>query len=149
MPGVRGRRGSSLLPRLPDRPARSDAAGRGAEVSATTNPVPLDSTEVRIQFRNLAENRRKARGDYIDCAREEAEAEHRFRKVRAIKFAEARKEGEPQDAADIYARSEAADAELERNLGHSKAKAALLRIDELEADRANLRHLSEREERES
>lgn len=118
-------------------------------MSATRNPVPLSPDQIRAGFHKLARERQTARGQYLDFSREEAEAEHKFRKTRAVKFAEARSMQMSVQEADIYARAEAADHELERNLAHSKAKAALLRIDEVEAERSSLRHLSDREEREA
>lgn len=107
-------------------------------------PEPhLDLDEVRRQARALAEGRRTARRDYERYTKQEAEAEHDYRKKKAQAYLGSRSEGTASNGAEIVANAAAAEERMRRDIAHSMAKAAEQRIAELEADRAMLRQLAE------
>jgi hypothetical protein len=110
-----------------------------------TQPQPhLDFQEIRTAAHQLGQKRREARRDYERYADHAAEGERKYRKTLAIAFVEARaKEGVTAVQAELEAASRAADARYERDIAQSMAKSALLRIEELEADRAMLRQLGD------
>ena len=97
--------------------------------------------EIRSAAHDLAHERRKARQDYENHARLAADAERDYRKKLAIELTKFRSEEKGVGESEILANAEAADAKHRRDLEQSLAKAALLRIDELERDGAFLRQL--------
>ena len=107
-------------------------------------PQPtLSLDEFRRQSRTLQTNRTKAREEYEAHTVEEAQADHDYRVKRATAFASCKALGMTAGQAEIQADAEAAPLRLKRDLAKSKAKGSLLRIEELEADRATLRSIAE------
>lgn len=106
-----------------------------------TDNAHMDFMELRSAAHDLALSRREARQDYEKQAKKAADAERDFRKKLAIEFTKARSTEKGVGESEILANGEAADKRHERDLAQSLAKAALLRIEELEADRAMLRQL--------
>lgn len=109
--------------------------------SELDHEVHMGFAELRSAAHNLASRRRDARKDYEKHANKAADAERDFRKKLAVEFTKARSSGKGVGESEILANGEAADERHERDLEQSLAKAALLRIEELEADRAMLRQL--------
>ena len=108
-------------------------------------PQPtLSLDEFRRQSRVLQENRSKAREEYERHAQEEAQAEFEYRRAFAIAHTQAAAKG-TLNAKGIEAEAVAQTAplRLKRDLAKSLAKSSLLRINELEADRATLRSIAE------
>lgn len=99
--------------------------------------------EVRGLARKLAEKRRDGRRDFERYAEQAANAEQAYHKTKAIEFAKARSSGQGVKEAEILANGRSADERHRRDIAQSLAKSALLRIDELEADRAMLRQLGD------
>ncbi len=104
-----------------------------------TAPQPvLGLQEFRDNAHKLGVARREARRDYERYAEQEADAEREFRKTLAIAFAKA--EGTAAQR-EMEAHKEAAEARHKRDLAKALSKSALLRIEELEADRSILRDI--------
>jgi len=98
--------------------------------------------EYRTSAHGLAEQRRIARVNYEAHSHDEADAERDFRKTMAVAYAKARSGGETSSGAEIMARAESADARHRRDLAASKARAAQMRIAELERDASILRSIA-------
>lgn len=106
---------------------------------------PLDVDDVRRGARLIELRREEARQQFEREGQAEADAEAAYRQAKAVAYAEAAVEANsPQDEAKLHADGETAELRAIRDKHHVLAKAALLRIDELEAKRAMLRHASER-----
>lgn len=108
----------------------------------------LDFAEVQRAARALGEKRREARRAYEEQSQAAADADRDYRRVFAVAFTRARagSDSEPGRSvaeAEALAASEAAEAKHRRDIAQSLAKSALLRIEELEADRAMLRQLGD------
>jgi septal ring factor EnvC (AmiA/AmiB activator) len=103
----------------------------------------LSFDEIRGAARDLAENRRRARRDYQKHAEEASDGEREYRKRLAIALAQYRSEGKGAGESEILAQGDVADWRHRRDLAQAMARADLLRIEELEADRAMLRQLAE------
>lgn len=105
----------------------------------------MDFGEIRAAAHDLAEKRREARRDYERRSEEAAEAERDFRKELAIQFTCCRSDDKGVGESEILANGheQVAGYRHKRDICQSLAKAALLRIEELEADRAMLRQLGD------
>jgi hypothetical protein len=104
----------------------------------------LDLAGVRQAAHALGQKRRDARRDYERYCEKAADAERDYRKRLAIAWASMRSEGLlSMGAIEVQANSDAADQKHTRDIAQSLAKSALLRIEELEADRAMLRQIGE------
>lgn len=104
------------------------------------NPAPpLDLDDFRRRSEQIVRARDKARQSYEHDALAEAEAEHEYRKNKAVAFASYRNDGKGVSESEILAEGDVADHRKTRDRSHALAKSALLRIDELEANRAMLR----------
>jgi hypothetical protein len=101
----------------------------------------LSFDQIRSAAHDLAGERRKARKDYETHARLASEAEREYRKQLAIAFTSHRSKEKGVGESEILANADAAEQKHTRDLEQAQAKAALLRIDELERDGAFLRHL--------
>lgn len=109
-----------------------------------TSPQPvLSLDEFRRQSRALQEARTAARRDYERYAEEEAKADKQYRMTLAVAFAECKAKDLTAAQAEHEAHSRASDSKLKRDLAKTMAKSALLRIEQLEADRASLRSVAE------
>jgi hypothetical protein len=107
-------------------------------------PQPtLSLDEFRAKSNQLHQKRSEARRDYERYAEAEAKADKDYRVTLATAFAQAKAKEMTAAQADIEAHSMASDKKLERDLAKSMAKSALLRIEQLEADRATLRSIAE------
>ena len=107
----------------------------------------MDLAERRAADRQLALQRRSARMDYIQHAAEEAEADRDYERTRARVFAEQKAAGKSDRAAELACREAAADAKYRRDIAHSLARAALLRIAESERESVTVRDLHSSSER--
>jgi hypothetical protein len=103
----------------------------------------LSFEEIRSAAHDLAGERRKARKDYETHARLASEAEREYRKKLAIAFTSHRSNEKGVGESEILANADAAEQKHTRDLEQAQAKAALLRIDELERDGAFLRQLGD------
>lgn len=103
----------------------------------------LSFDEIRAAAHDLAGKRREARRDYERRAEEAAEAEKNFRRELAIQFTKCRSDDKGVGESEILANGheQVAGYRHKRDICQSLAKSALLRIEELEADRAMLRQL--------
>ena len=111
-------------------------------------PEPTMDLQARRQAdRALAESRRKARAEYVAQSQVAAEADAEYRKVKAQVFVSLRNEGEPQESAKIQAEAAAADERQRRDIAASLARAALLKIEEVERDSVTVRDISKLSER--
>jgi hypothetical protein len=108
-----------------------------------TELVHLSFEEIRAAAHDLAENRRTARRDYERHATKVVEAERAFRQKRGRELAKFRAADKGFGESEILADAEAAGERAERDMEQVLAKVALLRIEELESDRAMLRQLGE------
>src|SRR5262245_7587554 len=107
-------------------------------------PQPhYDITEIRAKAHELGKKRREARAAYERFSREAADADRDYRKRKAVAFTRARAAGASVAEAELDCDAAAADDKHRRDIAQSLAKAQLLRIEELEADRAMLRQLGE------
>lgn len=107
----------------------------------------MNLQERRTADRALAEDRRAARRDYIRHAEEAAKADAEYRKTKAKSFLAHRHDGESVEAAKIQADAESADPRMRRDIAHSLARAALLRVEETERDAVSVRDISSMSER--
>lgn len=105
--------------------------------------VHLSFDEIRSAAHDLAELRRQARRDYEKRSLEAAEAEREYHQRKAVEFAKARSQEKGVGESEIIANGESAGKRHARDVAQALAKAALLRIEELEADRAMLRQLGD------
>lgn len=108
----------------------------------------LGFADVQRAARALGEKRREARREYEHQSQVAADADRDYRKAFAVSFTRARvgneeTPGKSVGEAEAIAAAEAADAKHRRDIAQSLAKSALLRIEELEADRAMLRQLGD------
>jgi hypothetical protein len=101
----------------------------------------MDLAERRNADRTLAERRQAARRDYVRYSEQEADADREYERTRARTFAQAKLEGASDRAAELAARDAAADHKHRRDIAHSLAKAALLRIDETEREHVTVRDI--------
>ena len=110
-----------------------------------SNPRPhMDFDDIRRAAHMLGQKRRDARRDYERYMEQSADADRDYRKALAIAFAEWKaKDGVTAAQAEIAAHAAAADHKHKRDLSSALAKSCLLRIEELEADRAMLRQLGD------
>lgn len=109
---------------------------------ATQEPMPtLDLDAMRRKAADFNRARIAAREDYQRHASEEADAERDYRKHLAVRFTNLRTEGKGAGEAELLAKGEDDVAELEhkRSLAKSKAKASLLRIEQIERAQTTLR----------
>lgn len=97
--------------------------------------------EAQSAYHANADARRKARIALVDALWCKAQAEHGYRKAMALAFAKHRGAGKPVSEAEIYAKSDAADKALDRDLRDAEAKGMQARLAELEGERASLRQL--------
>lgn len=92
-----------------------------------------------MKSNQLQEARSAARRDYVRYSEEEAEADRQYRMTLASAFAQCKANDMTAAQAEVEAHARASDAKLKRDLAKSMSKSALLRIEQLEADRATLR----------
>lgn len=93
----------------------------------------MDLAERRAADRELATQRADARRDY--------------ERTRARVFAEQKSKGASDRAAELACRDAAADAKHKRDLAHSLARSALLRINEVERKSVTVRDIHATSER--
>lgn len=111
-------------------------------------PEPTMDLEARRRAeRQLARSRVEAREEYVRQAEVEARADHAYELTRATAFLDARGKGAPVTEAEMVARKAAADHKLERDIAHSLARAALLRISETERSQVAVRDMHSASER--
>ena len=116
-------------------------------MSTATDRQTMDLAERRAADRELSEQRREARRDYVRYSEESSNADREYRKTKARRFVELRSEGEAVESAKIQAEAEASDAKHKRDIAASMAKAALLRVEEAERDSVTVRDLHASSER--
>lgn len=103
-------------------------------------PQPVMSLdEFRVKSNQLQTKRSEARRDFERYSQEEAEADRQYRMTLASAFAQCKANDMTAAQAEVEAHARASDAKLKRDLAKSMSKSALLRIEQLEADRATLR----------
>lgn len=107
----------------------------------------MDLHARRLADRKLAETRREARRDYVRYAEQEADADRDYERTRATAFAKAKSEGLSDRAAELACRDAAADHKHRRDIAHSLARAALLRIQEAERESVSVRDIHATSER--
>ena len=105
--------------------------------------APLDLHDFRVRAAQIVLARSGARREYQECAIAAAEAEHEYRKRKAIRMSVHRNEGKGVTEAEIMAEGDVADHRRERDTQQYLAKAAILRWEELKDNRAMLRRESE------
>lgn len=105
--------------------------------------IHLSFEEIRAAAHDLAQHRREARADYERYIKKAADAERDYRRALAIEFTRAKAGGAGVGEAEIRAQGAVSTHRHERDVAQGMAKAALLRIEELEADRAMLRQLGD------
>ena len=109
-----------------------------------SGPQPTLSLDAfREQARQLQRNRIAARENYQAHTAEEAQADHDYRVALAASFAKSKAQDLTAAQAEIQAGADAAPHKLKRDLARAKAKASLLRVEELEADKAVLRSIAD------
>lgn len=108
------------------------------------SPQPvLSLDEFRVKANQMQKARSEARRDFERYAEQEAQADKAYRLSLATAFAQAKAKDMTAAQAEMEAHAMASDKKLERDLAKSMAKSALLRIEQLEADRATLRSVAE------
>lgn len=112
------------------------------------NPEPTMNLQGRRDAdRVLARRRQEARRDYERYAEQEAEADRLYEKTRATVFVQAKAEGDSDRTAELKCRDAAADHKYRRDLAHSLAKSALLRVAEAERESVTVRDIHSTSER--
>lgn len=101
--------------------------------------APLDLHDFRQRGHRIAVARAQARNSYERYGSEEAEAEHEYRKRKAIQLAHYRNDGKSVGESEILAEGDVAEWRRKRDMAHVLAKSALLQVDELERNAASLR----------
>jgi hypothetical protein len=99
----------------------------------------IDLDDFKKKAGDIARARADATQLYKDEALNEAACENKYRKHKAQAFARARINGSSIAECEMIADSETAGEREARDIARVGAKTALLRIQELEADRAMLR----------
>lgn len=107
----------------------------------------MDLAERRAADHTLVEQRQAARRDYVRYCETEADADRDYERTRARVFAEAKSEGASDRAAELRCREAAAEHKHRRDIAHSLARAALLRIDETEREAVTVRDIHSSSER--
>lgn len=106
-------------------------------------PQPTMTLDEFRRKANLMQTARsEARRDFERYAEQEADADREYRQSLAVAFAKAKSSDMTAAQSEIEAHAAASDAKHKRDLAKSMAKAALLRIESLEADRATLRSIA-------
>lgn len=103
----------------------------------------LTLPEFRRKANAMQQARSEARRDYARYAEQEADQDRLYRQTLAQAFAKAKSGDATAAQAELQAHADAADFKHARDLAKAMAKAALLRIESLEADRATLRSVAE------
>lgn len=111
-----------------------------------TEPT-MDLGERREAERSLARQRIEAREEYVRQAEAEAKADRDYEVTRATAFMEARTSGSPVTEADLLSRKAAADFKFRREIAHSLARAALLKVQEAERSQVTIRDIHSASER--
>lgn len=101
----------------------------------------MDLQQRRMADRKLAERRQEARRDYVRYAEQAADADREYRRTKASTYAEERSQGNTSVGAEMAANAAAADAKHRRDIADSLAKAALLRIQEVERETISVRDI--------
>ena len=94
----------------------------------------MDLQGRRNADRKLSEARREARRDYERYAEQEADAERDYRKGMSVEFAKCKTDGKTNQQSEIDAKAATADLRHKRDIAHSLAFSARMRIAELERD---------------
>jgi superfamily II RNA helicase len=103
-------------------------------------PAPaLDLHDFRRRAHQIGEARAEARRDSEEAGIAEAEAEHSYRKRKAIRMAHHRNDGKGVTEAEILAEGDVAEHRRERDIQHVLRRAAEQRWHELERNAASLR----------
>lgn len=107
----------------------------------------MDLQSRRVADRKLAERRQEARRDFVRYAEQAADADRDYRRVKASTYAEERSQGNTSVGAEMQANAQAADSKHRRDIAESLAKAALLRIQEVERETISVRDIHSTSER--
>lgn len=107
----------------------------------------MDLQGRRAADRQLSEQRREARADYIRQAEIEAIADAEYRRVKSTTYLECRDKAMPSNGAEIVANAAASEAKQRRDIAASLAKAALLKIQETEREAVTVRDIHSTSER--
>jgi len=123
--------------------ATGPAQGLTPEEQERRDRMTLDLAERRRLSRQNAMNRRQARIDFEKHVTAEAKAEREYKERKAIRYVEHRNNGDSSEGARIKAEGDVAELKQQRDLSKGMAKAALLRVDESEAERVVIRDLGD------
>ena len=107
----------------------------------------MDLNARRRADRTLAERRQEARRDYVRYAEQAADADLEYRRIKATTYAEERANSNTSVGAELQANAKAAEARHRRDIADSLAKAALLRIQEVERESVSVRDIHSTSER--
>lgn len=102
---------------------------------------PIDSADFHRRAHQIGTARGKARDEATQQGLIEAQADHRYRKAKAVRILNHRTEGASWAVAEKLAEGDApvADAKLERDTARVLRRSAEMRWAELERNAANLR----------
>jgi hypothetical protein len=100
---------------------------------------PLDLATYRERNARIVRAREDARKEYEEQGIEEAEAEHEYRRRKAIRIARHRLDNKGVTEAEILAEGDVAEWKMKRDTAHVLARAAQMRWAELERNAASLR----------
>ncbi len=103
------------------------------------NPNVMDLDDYRRRSEKIVRARHSAIEEYQRQGLAEAEAEHDYRKSKAVSLARVRSEGKSVTEAEVLAEGEAAGHKKLRDTAHVLARSSLLRVQELERNAASLR----------
>lgn len=107
---------------------------------SSRQPRPaLDLDDFRTRSQRIVKAREEARRDYTECGIAEADAEHDYRKRKAIRLAHHRHDGKGVTEAETLAEGDVAEHRRERDTQHVLKRAAEMRWAELERNAASLR----------
>lgn len=101
--------------------------------------APLDLATYRERNARIVRARDEARREFEECGIAEAEAEHDYRKRKAIRLAHYRNDGKGVTEAETLAEGDVAEFRRERDTQHVLKQAAQMRWQELERNAASLR----------
>lgn len=106
---------------------------------AEVNAVAIDLESFQRRSHAIVKEREAARREAEEEGIKEAEAEHSYRKTKAVRMAKHRMDGKGVGEAEIAAEADAADHKLARDTAHVLRRAAEQRWAECERNQANLR----------
>lgn len=100
---------------------------------------PLSYDEARVKAHGIAQARRQAREDLQEALVKKAEAQHEYRKSRAVAWAKV--EGRTAEERKVMVEASTAEAEFAVNMADAEVRIVGERLAEIDAERSSLHRL--------